>query len=207
MTTPWTITVAEEGLDAIAGPVVVAAILTPTVADAPVYHYRDLLRQPKSGGAECYEHVPAMLRPALLKDLRERVRGSAMLAYTGQSLIADAARRAAAYTVAVVRLLEREHLRNDVARACDYTIACSAPEGLAASTISGIPVIANAPKDWRYHTAATLARVRRDYFLALADREFPQYEFLDHRGYADPRHLRLIYKFGATRHHFRTGTS
>ena len=49
--------------------------------------------------------------------------------------------------------------------------------------------------------ASILAKVERDASMAAWHEMYPVYGFLEHKGYATPRHLEALVRHGATRHH------
>ena len=50
--------------------------------------------------------------------------------------------------------------------------------------------------------ASILAKVSRDNWMCeIADKEFPQYNFAKHKGYATKEHIELIKKFGICKYH------
>lgn len=50
--------------------------------------------------------------------------------------------------------------------------------------------------------ASIVAKVSRDnYVVSVMDKEFPEYEFYRHKGYATKRHIELLYKYGACKYH------
>lgn len=52
--------------------------------------------------------------------------------------------------------------------------------------------------------ASILAKVARDHSMIALDQEFPQYQFLKHKGYGTALHLQLLKKFGPSPAHRRT---
>jgi ribonuclease HII len=52
--------------------------------------------------------------------------------------------------------------------------------------------------------ASILAKTARDAMLAELDRQFPDYGFVRHKGYATPEHLEAIRRHGPCVHHRRT---
>lgn len=50
--------------------------------------------------------------------------------------------------------------------------------------------------------ASILAKVRRDkYLIDIMDKEYPEYEFSKHKGYATKRHIELLKKYGPCKYH------
>jgi len=50
--------------------------------------------------------------------------------------------------------------------------------------------------------ASILAKVYRDNFMIeVADKEFPQYNFAKHKGYATKEHIELVKKYGTCKYH------
>lgn len=50
--------------------------------------------------------------------------------------------------------------------------------------------------------ASILAKVKRDnYLVEIMDREFPEYEFARHKGYATKRHIELLKLYGPCKYH------
>jgi ribonuclease HII len=52
--------------------------------------------------------------------------------------------------------------------------------------------------------ASVIAKVRRDRMMAEYHREYPEYNFLSHKGYCTPEHLRLLKRYGPCAIHRRT---
>lgn len=50
--------------------------------------------------------------------------------------------------------------------------------------------------------ASIVAKVNRDdYVVSVMDKEFPEYEFYKHKGYATKRHIELLHKYGPCKYH------
>jgi ribonuclease HII len=52
--------------------------------------------------------------------------------------------------------------------------------------------------------ASVIAKVTRDRMMADYHREYPEYNFLSHKGYCTPEHLRLLKRYGPCAIHRRT---
>ena len=52
--------------------------------------------------------------------------------------------------------------------------------------------------------ASIIAKVTRDHLMAVCHEAFPQYNFLAHKGYGTPEHLRMLARFGPCAIHRQT---
>jgi len=52
--------------------------------------------------------------------------------------------------------------------------------------------------------ASIIAKVTRDHLMAALHETFPHYNFLSHKGYGTPEHLRMLARFGPCAVHRRT---
>ncbi len=162
----------EAGRGPLAGPVVAAAVVLPMRCVLPGLNDSKLLS--------------ADVRDALF----ERILGKAVAVGIGQASEReiDQLNILQATRVAMMRALQQLRVEPDVLLLDAMTLPKAA--------VRQRPIIKGDQLSVSVAAASILAKVTRDRLMAQYHEVYPQYNFLAHKGYGTPEHLRLLTQFG-----------
>lgn len=209
MSIEYVVSVAVAGDKAIAGPLVVAALILDARINAPRFSW------PSSGGrrtttVDDFDSLPEQRRPQISDALRARAAGYSVLVCSPHQLNEDPSRQLRTNTMgrALVRAVEHAMYRNPRFRLhIDRT-------RILASSVDPIPVqyVGNGKQElhrgkethpWQLDAAYAVARAHRDVWMYEAATEHPAFDFEVNYGYASPPHRRALETLGPTRYHRR----
>ena len=162
----------EAGRGCLAGPVVAAAVIPDPAC--------------RVAGVDDSKKLDARTRARLAVEIRRGARAWATAAVPASEIDATdvlAATRHAA-RLALSRLGRRP--------GAVVTDALALP-GLG---VACLPVVKGDAWSYAVASASILAKVERDRLLVALDRDYPQYGFVRHKGYAAPEHLAALARFG-----------
>jgi ribonuclease HII len=169
----------EVGRGPLAGPVVAACV----VVDGPL-----LLR-----GLNDSKQVRPELRQQLAKEICVRARAWAV----GEASVEEIER----FNIYWASILAMERALAKVTVAPDYLLT----DAVRIRSFAGeqLPVVKGDALCATVAAASIVAKVHRDALLVDLDVRFPEYGFAEHKGYATPRHIEALKRFGPCASHRR----
>lgn len=162
----------EAGRGPLAGPVVAAAVVLPMRCVLPGLNDSKLLS--------------ADVRDALFERILEKAVAFGIGQASEQEI--DRLNILQATRVAMMRALQQLRVEPDVLLLDAMT--------LPKATVRQRPIIKGDQLSVSVAAASILAKVTRDRLMAEYHETYPQYNFLAHKGYGTPEHLRLLSRFG-----------
>jgi ribonuclease HII len=169
----------EVGRGPLAGPVVAACVVT----DGPL-----MLR-----GLNDSKVVAPERRAELALEIRDRAAGWAL----GEASVLEIEQ----LNIYWASVLAMERALAALAQPPQYLLTDAVK--IRSYTGPQLPVIKGDAKCATVAAASIIAKVHRDGLLVELDRQFPQYGFADHKGYATARHIDALARFGPCEHHRR----
>ncbi len=162
----------EAGRGPLAGPVVAAAVVLPMRCVLPGLNDSKLLS--------------AGVRNTLFERILEKAVAFGIGEASEQEI--DRLNILQATRVAMMRALQQLRVGPDVLLLDAMT--------LPKATVRQRPIIKGDQLSVSVAAASILAKVMRDRLMAAHHETYPQYNFLAHKGYGTPEHLRLLSRFG-----------
>lgn len=167
----------EAGRGALAGPVVVAAVVLPT-------------------GYESGINDSKRLRPAQRERLANEIREVALAYYVAVSSVAEIAERNVLGATLHAAYCALEGVRTQV------PITAAVTDYLRVST--DLHIVAPAKADQQsvqVAAASILAKVVRDHYMVRLARRYPVFGFEQHKGYTSAKHVQALFTHGPCREH------
>ncbi|MBM4286026.1 MAG: ribonuclease HII [Deltaproteobacteria bacterium] len=170
----------EAGRGPLAGPVVAAAVIFPEADHLP--------------GLKDSKQLSPQAREELAREIQARAAAWAVMAVGAREIertgILAASLRAMARAVRALELLPEMVLVDG-----NQPLPLAYPQQ---------PVVGGDGRCRSIAAASILAKVHRDRLMADLHRRFPQYNFLQHKGYPTPEHLEALRVWGPCAAHRRT---
>ena len=201
----YVIAVASAGDKAIAGPLVVAALVLDTRAEKPRFGW------PGPGGLRTldlsnFDASPANKRPAVSKWLRRMAAGASTVVCTATQLNGPnpKAVRIGAIGRSVSRAVEHALLRYPPLQMHPEStsiLLCgleTVPAQYVGTRVAQHLYPAKGTRPWQLDAAYAVARTRRDLLMREYAVEYPGYDFEINNGYASTQHRRALEEVGPT---------
>lgn len=171
----------EAGRGALAGPIVIAAVILPAYFHSPLIRDSKILKPAQRNRAYGIIRKVALVYSVVIKSPRE-VEDKNPLQATKEAMVE-----------AALKLKTKPDL---------YLV-----DGKEEITIPDIPtqsIIGGDRKSINIAAASIIAKVTRDAIMKNLHRKYPQYDWESNKGYPNPTHLQAIFKYGFCSLHRKT---
>lgn len=202
--------VATAGDNAIAGPVVAAAVVFDSQRHAPVFQWSDA-RRSRSYTLEDFDSLPAKRRLQVSHWLRRAAAGASVVVATVNDLNTEglAACRALVCGRALCRAVEHAVVRDSAFRLtpAGTQVLVAGDEPISAAYAGKAAQVFFGPlrrQPWQLHAAYAMARAHRDQLMREAAAAHPAFDFALNYGYPTESHNLAILTKGPTPLHRNT---
>lgn len=207
MAGPYSISVASAGDRAIAGPLVVAAVVLSDNVPKPEARWPVVGARIRKQLHE-FDALSKDEKASVSKWLRRHCDGSSVLVCTVADINSDGLRstRATGFGRALVRSVEHAKLKcaNFLLRPATTTLYVAGPDRIDvryAGAADQLVFKERSDRPWTLDAAYALAREYRDQLMREMGRDYPEYAFSANYGYTANKHRAALESVGLTPHH------